>query len=111
MTDATKRIEVAQSEDLVAGEPVKFESSEHGLSIALYRSDDGGVFATDDLCTHGQASLAEGWLEEDMIECPVHQGRFCIKTGKAQGFPVTEDIKTYPAEEADGAVYILLETN
>ena len=66
-----------------------------GKAIALYKSD-GEVFATDDVCTHGQALLSDGFLEDGEIECPLHQGRFCIKSGKAMCAPLTEDIRTYP---------------
>jgi nitrite reductase/ring-hydroxylating ferredoxin subunit len=56
---------------------------------------EGSYFVTDDTCTHGLASLAEGYVEGDQIECPWHNGRFCIKTGEPAGFPVIEAIKTY----------------
>lgn len=69
--------------------------SHEGKAIALYKSD-GEVFATDDVCTHGQALLSDGFLEDGEIECPLHQGRFCIKSGKAMCAPLTEDIRTYP---------------
>ncbi len=55
----------------------------------------GEYFATDDICTHAYASLAEGYVEDGCVECPLHAGRFDIKTGKAQGVPVTEDIQTF----------------
>ena len=42
------------------------------------------------------------------IECPLHQGRFHIPTGKAKGAPVCIDLKTYPTRVVDGGVYILI---
>ncbi len=41
------------------------------------------------------ASLADGYMEGELIECPLHGGCFDIKTGKAMTPPVTDDIKTY----------------
>lgn len=79
-----------------------------GKSIAVYKVD-GEVFATDNVCTHGQALLSDGFLEDGEIECPLHQGRFCIKSGKAMCAPLTEDIKTYPARIEAGQVYLQLE--
>lgn len=80
----------------------------NGHSIALYKVD-GDVFATDNLCTHGQALLSDGFLEEGQIECPLHQGRFCVKSGKAQCAPLTEDIRTYSARVEEERVLLLID--
>jgi nitrite reductase/ring-hydroxylating ferredoxin subunit len=63
--------------------------------FALYNLD-GDFYATDGLCTHAFALLSQGWLDGDVIECPLHGGRFEVKTGKGIGPPVSEDIKIYP---------------
>jgi len=66
----------------------------------------GTIFATHDTCTHGQASLADGFIEGEEIECPLHQGKFHIATGKAVGVPCTEDIRTYAVKIENGAVLL-----
>ena len=66
-----------------------------GQQIALYR-DKGEFFATSNVCTHQYALLSDGYFEDGCIECPLHQGSFDVRTGKAQCAPVTEDIKVYP---------------
>ncbi len=68
-----------------------------GKDIALYEVD-GELYATDNLCTHGAARLSDGFLEGREIECPLHQGRFDVCSGKAMCAPVSEDIKTYPVK-------------
>jgi len=68
-----------------------------GKDIAFYEVE-GEVFATDNTCTHGAARLSDGFLEGREIECPLHQGRFDVCTGKAQCAPLTDDIKTYPVK-------------
>lgn len=73
--------------------------------IALFNLD-GEFYATDDICTHAYASLSEGYVEDGCVECPLHAGLFDIKTGKAQGVPVTEDIKTYPVRVEGEDIYI-----
>src|SRR3546814_13621536 len=50
--------------------------------LALYRSD-GEFFVSDNVCTHAYALLSEGFLEDGCIECPLHQARFDIRTGRA----------------------------
>ena len=65
-----------------------------GKEIALYDLD-GTLYATDDICTHAYAKLSDGWLDKGEIECPLHAGRFDVKTGKATAPPCTDDLKTY----------------
>jgi naphthalene 1,2-dioxygenase system ferredoxin subunit len=73
--------------------------------VCLYKVG-GRIFATHDTCTHGQASLADGFIENGEIECPLHQGRFSIETGKAVGVPCTEDIRTYAVKIENGVVLL-----
>lgn len=65
--------------------------------ICIYHLEDG-IYATDDNCSHGMASLAGGYIEDDCIECPLHQGTFDIRTGKAIGAPCVKSIATYPVK-------------
>jgi nitrite reductase/ring-hydroxylating ferredoxin subunit len=62
--------------------------------IALYNLE-GEIFATDNICTHAHACLSEGWLENGVIECPLHQGRFDVRTGKGLGAPIDKDLTTF----------------
>lgn len=71
-----------------------------GAAIALYKLD-GQVYATHGICTHALALLAEGFVEDGKVECPLHQGQFDIRTGKALCSPVTENLRTY-AVRIDG---------
>ena len=66
-----------------------------GKEIALYEVE-GEIYATDNLCTHGAARMSDGFLEGREIECPLHQGKFDVCTGKALCAPLTENIRTYP---------------
>jgi naphthalene 1,2-dioxygenase system ferredoxin subunit len=76
-----------------------------GKEVALY-GVDGGVFATDNICTHGHARLCDGFLEGGEIECPLHQGRFDVRTGKAMCAPLTDDIRAYPVKIENGRVFV-----
>ena len=73
--------------------------------LAVFRLGDG-CFVTADTCTHGEASLCEGFVEGDEIECPWHSGRFSIRTGAATAMPACDPIKAYPAREIAGQVCI-----
>jgi 3-phenylpropionate/trans-cinnamate dioxygenase ferredoxin component len=80
---------------------------EHGnLSLALYRTSDDGYYASDSMCTHEAADLTEGFVIDDVIECPRHNGRFDIRTGKALAAPVCVDLVTYPVKVENGRVWV-----
>ena len=77
------------------------------FELALY--DVGGeVFATDNLCTHAQAFLTDGTLAGDIVECPLHGGRFSVRSGAGLGPPIPCDLKTYPARVAEGEIQLRL---
>ncbi|MDP3668931.1 MAG: non-heme iron oxygenase ferredoxin subunit [Telluria sp.] len=76
-----------------------------GKEVALY-GVDGEVYATDNICTHGHARLCDGFLEGAEIECPLHQGRFDVRTGKAMCAPLTEDIRCYRVKIENGRVFV-----
>lgn len=73
--------------------------------LAVFQLEDE-YFVTDDTCTHGEASLCDGFVEGDEIECPWHQGKFCIRDGRATQFPAVEPIRVYRTQVIDGQVCI-----
>jgi apoptosis-inducing factor 3 len=79
-----------------------------GTLVALYRIG-GAIYATDGMCTHATGLLADGWVEDGAIECPLHQARFDIRTGKALCEPATEDLRIYPVKIEGADVLIDLE--
>lgn len=79
-----------------------------GRPIAVYNLR-GRFYATDNICTHEHACLSEGFVIDDIIECPRHQGRFHIPTGAAKGAPVHRALKTYPVKIEGDFVYVELD--
>jgi naphthalene 1,2-dioxygenase ferredoxin component len=102
----TQWIDAAAFDDVPQDDVVGVEVAGH--DIALY-GVDGSVFATDNLCTHGHARLCDGFLEGHEIECPLHQGRFDVRTGAPTCVPVTEAVKTYPVKIEGGRVFLQLD--
>jgi nitrite reductase/ring-hydroxylating ferredoxin subunit len=86
-------IRVAKVGDVEPGGVIKADAG--GRALALYNLD-GTYYATDEICSHAHASLAEGFVVDDCIECPLHGAMFSIKTGAALSAPATEPIATYP---------------
>ena len=96
-------IKVASAQDL--GEDEAMAVNVEGHRIALYRSA-GEFFATDNMCTHAEALLSEGYVEDGCVECPLHQGRFDLRTGKAMCAPVTVDVRTHAVKCEGDAIYV-----
>lgn len=79
-----------------------------GRELAVFHLEDGRYQVTDDRCTHAEASLADGYLDADTIECPRHQGVFHIPTGKPMTPPVVDPLQVYPTKVENGQVWIQL---
>ncbi|MBX6319827.1 non-heme iron oxygenase ferredoxin subunit [Pigmentiphaga sp.] len=98
-------IDVAAIDDLPEEEVIGVQVA--GKDVALYNVE-GEYYATDNFCTHGRARLCDGYLEGYEIECPLHQGKFDVRSGKALCAPLTEDVKTYPLKVEGGRIWLQL---
>ena len=76
-----------------------------GTRVALYNLD-GEIYATSPSCTHVEADLSEGFIEDDEIVCPLHFATFNIRTGQAGGPPANGDLDTYPVRVNDGDIEV-----
>lgn len=99
-------LDLMSQDDVFENEVVGVEFQDKNL--AIYEVN-GEIFVTDNICSHGNARLCDGFLEGHEIECPHHQGRFDIRDGKALCAPLTDDISTYPVKIENGRVFIVLD--
>jgi 3-phenylpropionate/trans-cinnamate dioxygenase ferredoxin subunit len=74
-------------------------------AVALFRVGEG-VHAIADRCSHAEASLSEGEVFGDEVECPRHGAAFDLTTGKALTLPATKPVAVYATEVRDGNVFI-----
>jgi 3-phenylpropionate/trans-cinnamate dioxygenase ferredoxin component len=95
-------IRVCALADLSPGESTRVVAH---VPVAVFNAD-GELFAIDDTCTHQDASLSEGWLEDCLIECPLHAACFDLRTGKPTGPPAKRSVRTYDVLVNDGVVYV-----
>jgi nitrite reductase/ring-hydroxylating ferredoxin subunit len=105
MSAASRRIELCQASDVTSGGALRVEAE--GLVLAVFNVG-GEFFVTDDACTHGPGSLSEGELEDDVIECNFHGGRFNVRTGEVVEPPCMVPVKTYPVVIERGRVIVEL---
>jgi 3-phenylpropionate/trans-cinnamate dioxygenase ferredoxin component len=81
-----------------------------GVAIAVVMDSAGEVHALGDVCTHGDISLSEGFVEDDSLECWAHGSKFELTTGKPRTLPAYEPVPVFAVEIRDGDVYIDPET-
>jgi nitrite reductase/ring-hydroxylating ferredoxin subunit len=79
-------------------------------TLAVYNID-GTYYVTDDECTHAAASLADGMLEGDVIECCMHMGSFHVPTGNVVAPPCEVPLRTYQVQLKGDDVYVDLARN
>jgi 3-phenylpropionate/trans-cinnamate dioxygenase ferredoxin subunit len=77
-----------------------------GKPIAVVKDSSGAVHAIGDTCTHGDISLADGFVEDDTLECWAHGSKFSLATGKPLTLPAYEPVPVYAVTITDGDIYI-----
>ena len=103
MSDMQWKNAVALDDLRSAGGMVGLTIGEQDFAIYLVEDE---VYATANTCTHGNARLSDGYLIGELIECPMHQGLFDVRTGAVMGPPCTEAIRTFPVRIEDGIISI-----
>jgi nitrite reductase/ring-hydroxylating ferredoxin subunit len=97
------RLDLCSADEVAPGNALRIEAG--GLTLAVFNVE-GEYFVTDDLCTHGPGSLAEGYIDGDVVECNFHNGQFNIKTGEVVSPPCMVPVKTYQTTVENGRVFI-----
>ena len=97
---------IATTDQLQDGDVLALSLADN--SLALYRAGTD-YFATDNVCTHQFALLSDGYFEDGCIECPLHQARFDVRTGKALCAPATADLRTFPVKVEGGQILVKID--
>ena len=96
---------VAKVSEIGPGEMKYVEAGPNEDPICLINYE-GEFFALDDLCTHEYASLSDGEIIGDEIECPLHGGAFEIRTGLPASMPVVVPATMYDVKIEDDTILI-----
>jgi p-cumate 2,3-dioxygenase ferredoxin subunit len=98
----TQNVLIGAVADFPDGE-IRPASMPDGTALVVYNA----IYATADLCTHGEASLSEeGTLTGKIVECPWHFGTFDVTSGKPTGMPCTVALKTFAVKIIEESVYV-----
>ena len=98
--------DVAAEADLFEGAGIAV--TPQGQDIAVFKIEDG-VYAVNNLCSHGHAKLCDGFVEGHQVECPFHQALFDVRDGTVHCGPATEPVKSWPVKIDNGRVYLNLQ--
>jgi len=92
--------------DIQREDVIRFDHN--GQTFAIYRTKDDEFYATDGICNHGNAHLAEGFVTGRLIQCSKHNGRFDITNGAPARMPACTALCTYPIKTLQERLYINL---
>jgi 3-phenylpropionate/trans-cinnamate dioxygenase ferredoxin component len=66
-----------------------------GVPIAVVLDSAGEVHAIGDVCTHGDISLSDGFVDGETLECWAHGSAFSLRTGRPLNLPAYEPVPVY----------------
>lgn len=95
---AEQSIRVARADELPPG---RMRRLDVGKLRILLANVGGTFYATDDTCSHEDASLSSGSLQGEWVQCPLHGSRFNVRTGEVADEPAEVNLRTY-AVHVDG---------
>ncbi len=98
-------IDVGPETEVPEGDLIEAKAGDRIL--ALYRIG-GKLHATDGLCPHEQARLCNGLVDGETVECPKHNARFHIPTGKVLRRPAKTDLTVHELRTENGRVLVRL---
>ena len=86
--------------------PGDFAQVEIDAALVAVFNVAGTFYAIDDVCTHDGGGLTGGAVEGDVVICPRHGARFCLRTGAALTPPAYEPVRTYETRVVNGVVEV-----
>jgi 3-phenylpropionate/trans-cinnamate dioxygenase ferredoxin component len=76
--------------------------------IAVFNIEET-LYAVSDVCTHAEASLSEGGVDGETVQCPLHGACFDLRTGEALTPPAVEPVQTFRVVVQEDDVYVDVE--
>lgn len=98
---------VARLEEIAPGELMYVEAGGKAICLA---NVNGEILALDNTCTHERASLSDGTLVGDRLQCPLHGGAFNAFSGEPERYPAVYPVKTYSVRVEDGVILVGIRT-
>jgi nitrite reductase/ring-hydroxylating ferredoxin subunit len=77
-------VSVCGTSEIHEGELYEFDIQDKSLLVVRI-SDE--FFVTDSTCTHAEADLSLGLIDDHVITCPLHRAKFAVRTGEVLSGP------------------------
>jgi len=103
MTTTLEWVGLCRVDELPGGGMYPFAVGSTRVAVYLI---DGKVYATDNVCSHAFALLTDGWLEDGLVECPLHGAQFDVTTGAVARGPAECPIVTFQTRIRDGVIEV-----
>lgn len=97
------KVLVGKASELQPGMVARVELDE--TPVAVFNVE-GEFYAIGDTCSHEEASLSEGFVDEDIVECPKHGAMFHIPTGANRSLPATKPVPVFRALVEGDELYV-----
>ena len=96
-------VKVAETEDVQVSQMMAVEVNDEKICLA---NVNGKYYAIGNICTHMGGPLAEGKLEEYIVQCPWHGSRFDIRSGEVVRPPAMKPESTYEVKVENNDILI-----
>ena len=101
-TSMSNWIPVFEVEELTPGSGRLFRNDTH--RIAIFRLEDGDVFAVDNACPHEGYPLVQGEVKEKVLTCAWHNFKFRLTDGAC--IKGDEDVRAYATRIVDDVIEV-----
>jgi nitrite reductase/ring-hydroxylating ferredoxin subunit len=96
-------VKVAETKDILASQMIAVEVNDEKICLA---NVNGRYYAIGNVCTHMGGPLAEGKLEEYIVQCPWHGSKFDIRSGGVVRPPAMKPEPTYEVKVENNDILI-----
>jgi nitrite reductase/ring-hydroxylating ferredoxin subunit len=101
----THRVNVGSLADVGEGDMTSCPVD--GTDVLICRVQ-GQLYALEDLCSHADTILSDGFLHGYTITCSLHGAQFDVRDGTHKGPPAYTGVKTYEVEETPEGVCVVV---
>ena len=99
----SKRFAIENCDDLAEGDVKVCQVGDKPVMVCRSL---GVLRAIEDLCSHADTTLSDGYLSGAIITCPLHGAQFDVRDGSHLGPPAYTGVQAYNVIEEDGQLYV-----